>query len=288
MIGSADRSSTSTSTSNSDLVPLPDRLRFPGVVVPALVDGGTWATPPIFSIICPARPLFFFWLNTTAPGGSEFVLDHVALPKSRYGRGRGVSTKIALKVVPFLGGVGPSTSPSISPSCSRLSSGRRRALAALPPLDQTVLVEALCDRFRNRLFLSGRNAAPSISTSSPRSRFLAFVNGESVFEGDSVGVVVVVERGVTRNGLSSSSVMIVPTEGGGCKNSSFGTGGLEGEADANGIEKDAETGSRLGENGFTFAAAGSGSRSRSCTIGLVRLIIEVGSAGFGCWSVVGG
>jgi hypothetical protein len=43
--------------------------------------------------------------------------------------------------------------------------------------------------------------------------------------------------------------------------------------DANGV-------GRGGENGFAFAATGSGSRSRSCTMDLVRVImIEVGSAG---------
>jgi len=66
--------------------------------------------------------------------------------------------------------------------------------------------------------------------------------------------------------------MLVPAQGGGGGNTRFRRAGIEGEVEA--------TGRRLpGENGFTFAVAGSA--SRSCAVGLVRLIsTEVGSAGF--------
>ena len=70
--------------------------------------------------------------------------------------------------------------------------------------------------------------------------------------------------------------MLVPAKGSRESNDSLGTGGLEVKVDANGVEDEED---RLGgENGFAFAAAGSA--SRSCTVGVDRLIIEVGSAGF--------
>jgi len=90
----------------------------------------------------------------------------------------------------------------------------------------------------------------------------------------------VAERGPAENGLSGSSTILAPAEGGGDGNTSFGTEGLDAEVGTRGVEEGAATGcGRLvGENGFSFAATGSA--SRSCTVGLVRLIIEVGSGSF--------
>ena len=89
---------------------------------------------------------------------------------------------------------------------------------------------------------------------------------------------VVLESGPAENGLLGSSTILAPADGGGDGNTSFGMEGLELEVDANSVEDGAATSRLAGENGFTFAATGSA--SRSCTVGLVRLIIEVGSAGF--------